>query len=168
MLWLMFRQVNLFFFSPQRCGSITDVDLVTRHICDLLQNYWKTSKLFNLWSHLQAVFPTLSYHLQRWNHPGFCCTRGRIYWAASGTKVPTKNPFNVYPLTHKPFLLGCLALPIRLLRFFSLSLFSKHISPHTGDFLCLVSTAQHLSSQNRGHSHTLFPKKINEWLKGAT
>lgn len=63
-----------------------------------------------------------------------------------------KNPFQECTLTHKPCLLRCLALPISLLRFF---IFSKHISPHLGDFLCLVSTAQHLSSQTRHHSHVL-------------
>lgn len=145
----------MLFFSSPNVGPKTDHRRWSGDLAYLWftweGKYWKRG-LFNLWPHLQAVFPTLSYHLQRWNHPDFCYTCGRICWVASGTKVPTKNPFK-YTLTYKPCLLGCLALPIWLLRFFSLSLFSKHLSPYSGDFLCLVFTARHLSSQNRCHSH---------------
>lgn len=79
-----------------------------------------------------------------------------------------KHPFQECTLTHKPCLLKCLALPISLLRFF---IFSKHVSPHPGDILCLVSTAQRLSSQTTSLElrwTISFPRKIKECLKGKT
>lgn len=45
---------------------ITDSDLVIKHICGLVQKgitEKQANCVFNLWSHLQAVFPTLSYQL---------------------------------------------------------------------------------------------------------
>lgn len=66
MLALVFRQVNVFFFPMCIQKLITDSDLVMKLICGLVQRgniETQANCVFNKWSHLQAVFPTLSYQL---------------------------------------------------------------------------------------------------------